>query len=164
MAGTGGSSSVFISYAREDDESFVHQLYRDLTMRGFDVWWDRETMESRGRTFLQELRDAIEEVDRVIFVVGPQAVVSHYCSVEVEHALLFGKGIIPILRFGDYSLLPPQLAKLDCPDFRQERPYQVALTELLTKPETEPSRTVDPAVPGTTRRPSACPPEGNYQQ
>ena len=27
-------------------------------------------------------------------------------------------------------------------------------------PETEPCRTVDPAVPGTTRRPSACPPEG----
>ena len=31
-------------------------------------------------------------------------------------------------------------------------------------PETEPRRTVDPAVPGTTRWGAACPPEGNYQQ
>ena len=31
-------------------------------------------------------------------------------------------------------------------------------------PETEPCRTAGPAVPGTTRRPSACPQEGNYQQ
>ena len=31
-------------------------------------------------------------------------------------------------------------------------------------PEKEPCRTVDPAGPGTTRRPSACPPETNYPQ
>ena len=31
-------------------------------------------------------------------------------------------------------------------------------------PEREPCRTVDPAAAGTTRRPPACPPEGNYPQ
>jgi len=30
-------------------------------------------MESRGRTFLQELRDAIEGSDRLIAVIGPNA-------------------------------------------------------------------------------------------
>lgn len=50
--------SVFISYAREDDEPFAEKLYQDLTKNGFEVWWDRATMKNRGRTFLQEIRDA----------------------------------------------------------------------------------------------------------
>jgi len=59
-------AEIFISYARADDEPFVEQLHNDLTKNGFDVWWDRQNMQSRGRTFLQELRDAIEESDRLI--------------------------------------------------------------------------------------------------
>ena len=49
-------ADLFISYARDDDEPFSEGLYRDLTERGYDVWWDREAMNSRGRTFLQESR------------------------------------------------------------------------------------------------------------
>jgi hypothetical protein len=45
---------IFISYARTDDEPFVKQLYQDLTERGFDIWWDRLAMESRGLAFLQD--------------------------------------------------------------------------------------------------------------
>ena len=56
--------SVFLSYARADDEPFVERLYGDLIQAGIEVWWDRAAMESRGRTFLQEIRDAIEGVDR----------------------------------------------------------------------------------------------------
>ncbi|MDQ1251506.1 MAG: hypothetical protein QG646_612 [Euryarchaeota archaeon] len=52
-------SQVFLLYSRHDDEVFVKQLYEDLTKNRIDVWWDRKTMECRGRTFLQELRDAI---------------------------------------------------------------------------------------------------------
>jgi DnaJ-domain-containing protein 1 len=62
---------IFLSYARADDEPFVKQLYQDLTKKGIDVWWDRKAMESRGRTFLQELRDAIEGLDHLIAVIGP---------------------------------------------------------------------------------------------
>jgi hypothetical protein len=46
-------TDAFISYARADDEEFVMQLYRDLVAAGIDVWWDREAMENRGRTFPQ---------------------------------------------------------------------------------------------------------------
>jgi TIR domain/NB-ARC domain len=88
-------------------------------------------MESRGRTFLQELRDAIEASDRLIAIVGPNAVTSDYVKVEWEHALLFAKGVIPILRMGDYNLIPSELSKLHCPDFRKERQYNEALEELL---------------------------------
>jgi hypothetical protein len=88
-------------------------------------------MQSRGRTFLQELRDAIEESDRLIAVIGPNAVKSDYVRAEWEHALLFSRGVVPILRKGDYSLIPGELLKFHCPDFRRERPYNEALEELL---------------------------------
>jgi len=122
---------IFLSYARADDEPFVKQLYQDLTENGIDVWWDRKAMESRGRTFLQELRDAIEGSDRLIAVIGPKAVTSDYVRVEWEHALLFAKGVVPVLRCGDYDLVPPELSKFHCPDFRKEQPHQDSLEELI---------------------------------
>jgi hypothetical protein len=135
---------VFLSYARADDEPFVEQLHSDLIHSGVEVWWDRAVMESRGRTFLQEIRDAIEGVARVIAVVGPKAISSEYVRYEWDHALLFAKGIVPILRLGTYELVPLELlgenaeglaavdfAKLHCPDFRTERPYGDALAEIV---------------------------------
>ena len=135
---------VFISYARADDEPFVERLHRDLEAAGIDVWWDRDTMASRGRTFLQEIRDAIEAVDRVIAVIGPAAIHSDYVRYEWDHAALFAKGLLPILRLGDYGLVPSELllendqglavsdlGMLHCPDFRAERPYEQALDELV---------------------------------
>ena len=143
---------IFISYARADDETFVKQLYQDLTEHDFYVWWDRKAMESRGRTFLQELRDAIEASDRLIAVIGPNAVTSDYVKAEWEHALLFAKGVVPILRMGDHDLLPSELSKLDCPDFRKERPYNETLEELLRilaepVPKLGPFLTAIPSLP-----------------
>ena len=88
--------SVFLSYARADDERFVERLHGDLIHAGIEVWWDRAAMESRARTFLQEIRDAIEGVDRVVAVVGPAAISSQYVLYEWDHALLFAEGIVPI--------------------------------------------------------------------
>jgi WD40 repeat protein len=101
-------------------------------------------MASRGRTFLQEIRDAIEAVDRVVAVVGPGAIHSKYVRYEWEHALLFAKSLLPILRLGDFDLVPSELSpeddqglatsdlgKLHCPDFRAERPYGKAFNELV---------------------------------
>jgi len=57
--------SIFLSYAPGDDfepfdpaTSFVARLHRDLTARGFEVWFDRMAMPSRGLTFHQEIQDA----------------------------------------------------------------------------------------------------------
>lgn len=50
---------LFISYARADGEPLAQDLYRELTAQGHYVWWDRKTMEVRGKTFLQEIKDAI---------------------------------------------------------------------------------------------------------
>src|SRR5205807_2236516 len=55
-------TSIFLSYARGDDvdpfdpaTSFVARLHRDLTAHGFEVWFDRIAMPSRGLTFHQEI-------------------------------------------------------------------------------------------------------------
>ena len=40
--------TIFLSYARGDDEPFVERLYRQLVAAGFDVWWDRVAMPNRA--------------------------------------------------------------------------------------------------------------------
>jgi WD40 repeat protein len=124
-------ADIFISYSRSDSEEFVQQLYGDLTDHGFEVWWDREAMNSRGRTFLQEIRDAIEETDRLILVISPNAVRSDYVRVEWQYAINKCKVVIPILFDQEFSIIPNELSRLHCPDFRPTRPYEQALAELL---------------------------------
>jgi WD40 repeat protein len=125
------SRQVFISYARADDEPFVKRLYDDLEQNGIRIWWDREKMESRGRLFLQEIRDAISESDRVLLVVGPSAIKSPYVRAEWEHALLFSKAVVPLLRIGESKDIPSEVPKVHRVDFRSERNYEDALNELL---------------------------------
>jgi hypothetical protein len=121
---------VFLSYARADDEPFVKRLYSALTKAGFTVWWDRVCMPSRALTFLEEIRKAIHESSRLVIVIGPKAVSSDYCRAEWQYALVDNKIVTPILRFGKYELLPPELESLHCPDFQTTRKFNDALHEL----------------------------------
>ncbi len=122
---------IFLSYSRNDDETFVKCLYEDLTAHGFEVWWDRVSMPSRALTFLQEIRDAIDRCDRLILVAGPKAVQSDYIHAEWRYALSTCKIVTPILRIGDYDLLPEDLMNLHCLDMREIHPYDKALAKLL---------------------------------
>ena len=135
-------TSVFLSYARGDDgepfdpsSSFVAKLHRDLTARGFDVWFDRVSLPSRGPTFHQEIRDAIAQRDRVLLVVGPQAVASEYVRQEWEFAYFEAEKVVtPILRLNGksadghiidgYSLIPDELKLLHCEDFRDKEDFR----------------------------------------
>jgi len=134
-------ANLFISYSRSD-EAFVTRLHADLTKHGFEVWWDRVAMDSRGRTFLQEIRDAIASVERVILVVGPEAMRSDYVRVEWQFALEACKIVIPIVRRGRpslvpeeavrsaYALIPRGLASFHAPDFVADSRYDHAFDEL----------------------------------
>jgi hypothetical protein len=62
---------IFLSYSRADDEPFVRRLHAGLTAAGFEVWFDRESMPSRGLTFSYEIQRAIAACDRLVLVVGP---------------------------------------------------------------------------------------------
>ncbi len=123
---------IFLSYARGDDEPFVRRLYEDLTKAKFDVWFDRVNMPSRGLTFHQEIREAITQRDRLLLVVGPQAVKSEYVRQEWQYAWFDAEKVVtPILRLGDYPLPIPELALLHCEDFRNDAEYQQHLKELI---------------------------------
>jgi hypothetical protein len=79
---------VFLSYGRDDDEPFVWRLYEALKVAPgpdgplFDVWFDRVCMPSRGVPFLQEVRDTIATTDRLVLLVGPDAMASDYVRQE----------------------------------------------------------------------------------
>lgn len=84
------SKSIFLSYARGDDEAFVARLYADLTARGFDVWWDRVSVPAHGLTFLHEILEAIDASERFLLVLGPRATTSDYVIAEWQHAVTYG--------------------------------------------------------------------------
>jgi hypothetical protein len=71
-------TTVFLSYGLGDNGDFVKRLYEHLTTYGHEVWWDRVSMPCRGRTFNQEIRDAIDGCERLLLVVGPHALASDY--------------------------------------------------------------------------------------
>jgi WD40 repeat protein len=121
--------SIFLSYARNDDEAFVRRLHADLTAAGFDVWFDRVSMPSRQLTFHQEIRDAIAARDRLLLVIGPGAIASDYVTQEWRFAYFeAGKCVNPIVRLNDrgadgavidgYELIPEDLRLLHAEDFR----------------------------------------------
>lgn len=86
--------SLFLSYARGDDEAFVRRLHANLTAAGFDVWFDRVNMPSRSLTFHQEIADAIRGRDRLVLVVGPAAAASECVTQECRS--LWGHGAPPV--------------------------------------------------------------------
>ena len=122
---------LFISYAREDDEPFAKYLYAALEAEGFDVWWDREAMESRGVGFAREIGRAIDAAARILLVIGPHAAESEYVRAEWTYANTKCKIIVPVLRIGTDSLVPPELRTLHYIDFRPERDRESAWRELV---------------------------------
>lgn len=121
---------IFISYARDDDEAFAKELWRYLEAQGVHEWWDREAMESRGLTFLQEIRDAISSVERLLLIVGPRARHKPYVEVEWRHALREGVIVTPLLRLGEYDDVPEALRSLHCEDVRTTVPQARAFERI----------------------------------
>lgn len=124
--------TIFLSYARGDDEPFVRRLKEDLTARGFEVWFDRDSMPSRGLTFHQEIRDAVAAHDRLLLVVGPWAAASEYVRQEWQFAWFEAEKVVtPILRLGDFPIIPDELKLLHCEDFREDTAYETHLNQLV---------------------------------
>jgi WD40 repeat protein len=124
-------TSLFLSYARDDDEPFVKRLYEDLTTHGFEVWWDRASMPNRGPTFTSEIRDAIAAADRFVLVVGPAAAESKYVTQEWQCAIRLDKPVSPALRLGHISTVPEALRLVDIRPFLRDAEYENELKRLV---------------------------------
>jgi len=124
-------TSVFISYARQDDEPFVRRLHGDLVLAGIDVWFDRASMPNRGLTFSDEIRRAIALHERFVLVVGPKAVESAYVREEWTCALDLDKPVYPVIRIGDVTLLPDRVRLYDARFMQQDADYHLEMTRLV---------------------------------
>lgn len=87
-------ADAFISYSRHDLE-FTRRLCVALEQRGKDVWVDVEDIPPASR-WNDELRQAIEGADALVFVITPDAVRSAECRRELEYAATLNKRIIPL--------------------------------------------------------------------
>jgi len=141
--------AVFISYARADDEPFVERLFQSLKALGYEPWYDRENMTNDGAPFSQAISDAIVRSNRLLLVVGPRSVASRYCRGEWETALKHCIPVLPLLRLGDYDLIPPSIGKGHAVNMRAERDEGEALNELhrLLSDPVRPLTPVDGGAP-----------------
>ncbi len=129
---------AMISYSRHDDMAFVEKLQNSLetvfqirSKRSRRYFWrDLTDMPSQGRGFRQEIKDAIDASERVLLIVGEKAMTSPEVRMEWEYALSICKPIVPLLRAGDWSLLPTELANLPGYDFRDDMPFDERLNQL----------------------------------
>jgi hypothetical protein len=128
--GEGMAFDIFLSYARDDDAVFVARLYERLALKGRRVWWDREQMPSRGTTFLQEIREAIADADRLVVVLGPAALTSEYVRAEWQYALSLSKPVTPLLCGIGADQLPPELRLFHAPDTGASEPSRRAWAEI----------------------------------
>jgi hypothetical protein len=144
-------TKLFLSYAWKDDQPFVERLYNDLDRLGYDPWMDKRNMPSRGRSLPREVEEQIQLCDRVIAVMGPEAITSDPCQAERAFAFSAGKVVTAILRKGNYSMLPPEISQYWVTNFLESRPYAVAFDELqrvLRDKAVIPGRLFDvPALP-----------------
>ncbi len=132
---------VFLSYVQKDDgteyddpaKSLLRRLTNDLSAAKFAVWWDRVSLPSRGVEFSREIEEAIRACDRFVLVVSPGVPASAYVQAELACALRECKPVTPILRDGDFDLLPASIAHLQAPDFRPARAYTAALHDLIAR-------------------------------
>ncbi|MBE0685033.1 MAG: toll/interleukin-1 receptor domain-containing protein [Anaerolineaceae bacterium] len=88
-------ADVFISYSRKDI-AFAHLIYDSLRQSQIDTWIDWERIPI-GVHWWQEICDAIENANVLLFIISKTSIESHVCKDEINHALKNNKRIIPIL-------------------------------------------------------------------
>jgi molecular chaperone DnaK len=85
---------LFVSYAHVDAVR-VSQLGKDLSGRGFDVWYD-DRLEP-GDDWKAELIRRIHACDAFMYVSSTDAVESEWCQWELDQAIALTKFIVPVL-------------------------------------------------------------------
>src|SRR3712207_1276469 len=92
--------TIFLSYARKDEENPTFRTLQDLLARNrFDVWKDKEKIRP-GQFAFSLIHKAIDESICCVFYFSNQSCRSTWCAAEV--AAFWGKGK-PILVLREHS-------------------------------------------------------------
>lgn len=119
-------SSVFVSYARENEE-FVLTLVNDLRSQNIAVWVDQHDI-LPGQKWDMAIEEALSQSSHFLFVMSNASVNSQNVRDELDFALEAGKIIIPILL--DDCNRPLRIRRIQYIDFRMD--YIRALDHLMT--------------------------------
>lgn len=88
-------NETFISYSRKDSE-FVTKLFDSLKKAGIDPWFDLEDLRP-ATEWKKEILINIQACHNFVFIISANSIKSPYCEMELNHALLHDKRIIPIV-------------------------------------------------------------------
>jgi hypothetical protein len=122
---------VFISYSREDTD-IVTKLVDDLTMAGFNVWFDKTQMPTGTLDWENSIRDAIKTAIGVIYCATPNARESRFARGELQIAVDNNIHIFPVWLNGDkYSdCVPIGFTYIQNIDLRVEH-YEATIHALI---------------------------------
>lgn len=136
----GMQKDIFISYRREDGYLFAHVLAKELTERGYSVFFDRADIVV-GTPFPKELTKAIEDCNDFISLITPMYLNAQKENVrrvtmeddwvrrEISLALSGGKQILPIIINTDpaqaFDDLPDDIADIASRNFISYDPESV---------------------------------------
>jgi hypothetical protein len=91
------TSSVFISYSREDS-AYVGRLATYLESVGISVWYDHALL--AGQQWSDQIRTEIGSCTAFVVVMSPASVASSWVEREILHAENLGKTVVPLLLRG----------------------------------------------------------------
>lgn len=129
-------ADVFISYSRKDS-AFVRMLEKALVEANRDAWVDWEDIPPTAEWF-SKVREGIEGVRALLFVISPDSVASEVCRKELDHAAGQNKRLIPLVyREVEDKYVPEALAPLNWIFFRQQDDFPAALNTLLKAVDTD---------------------------
>jgi len=116
---------AFISYSRPYSLDFAVKLQKHLTAQGFDIGLDLHDINA-GDDFQKRIDTAIENAQRLIYIISPGAVNSEYCAKELALAVELNKPIIPLIHRplkdkGDRALICSHLHKHNQLNFREDK-------------------------------------------
>lgn len=88
-------AKLFVSYSRKDSV-VARKLIDALKSIEQDVWVDWEDIPP-AVDWLEQILRGIEASDAFLFLISPDSIASEVCNVEVKHAALNNRRIIPIV-------------------------------------------------------------------
>ncbi|MBR5144036.1 MAG: leucine-rich repeat protein [Clostridia bacterium] len=163
-------SKVFLSYRREGGEVMATTLYRELTHRGFSVFYDIESLKSGP--FDSRLLEQIEQCDDFILILpngGLDRCVNQddWVRQEIVHAIKTNKNIVPVMLRGfefpkDLPEEISQIAMYNAVSFDSMNYFDAKMEHLisyLSKPKAVQKNTTTVSIP--KRRPSTKRKTGN---
>lgn len=129
-------TSVFISYSRTDRD-FVMLLRTELERTHHDAWVDLEDIPPSA-DWEREIYAGIDGADSFVCVLSPEWLASRTCQVEVAHAVVAHKRIIPLVRHDVHGLdVPPPVRAANWIFFRASDDGDAAFRQLIFAIDTD---------------------------